>query len=389
MHSIATIRRATLCAAFALAAVASTATACPFCNAVRPTLAQQRDSASVAVLAESLDDKPSATAASAAERRQSFRVHSMLKGQKRIGTSDSLSIVPDAPVEKGSLVLLLGSGADDAPLRQLTWTAIPIDESAYGYIFREPTVALPQSERLKYFARYLENRNPLVTDDALQEFAHASFDDTVQAARTLSMAKVRSWLVDPQIPQARKGFYGLALGLAADPTDRRLNEEVLHQQIVAPASDFRAGFDGLLGGYLLLTGPKGLELLDSRYFANPKAAIGDVQHAMRALRFYHQFGHGIDPVRQAEALSHTLVRAEFAATAIMDLARWQYWPVELQVSKLYEKKGYDDPVIHRAIVGYLKTCPKPEAAAALVHLRAVDPSGVAEAERWLEVFTGK
>ena len=44
-----------------------------------------------------------------------------------------------------------------------------------------------------------------------------------------------------------------------------------------------AGFDGLLGGYLLLTGPKGLELLDSRYFANPKAAIGDVEHAMRAL----------------------------------------------------------------------------------------------------------
>ena len=86
------------------------------------------------------------------------------------------------------------------------------------------------------------------------------------------------------------------------PADRRSNEELLHQQIVAPASDFRAGFDGVLGGYLLLTGPKGLDLLDTRYFANPKAAIGDVQHAMRALRFYHQFGHGIEPVRQAEAL---------------------------------------------------------------------------------------
>ena len=181
MHSIATIRRATLCAH-------SYRRCC--IHGHRMSLLQRRssdagparDSASVAVLAESLDDKPSATAASAAERRQSFRVHSMLKGQKRIGTSDSLSIVPHAPVEKGSLVLLLGSGADNAPLRQLTWTAIPIHESAYGYIFREPTVALPQSERLKYFARYLENRNPLVTDDALQEFAHASFDDTVQAA---------------------------------------------------------------------------------------------------------------------------------------------------------------------------------------------------------------
>lgn len=369
--------------------LASSASACPFCNAVRPTIAQQRDSASIAVLAESLDDKPPATASSAAERRQSFRVHSILKGGKRIRAGDEIGIVPDAPVEKGSLVLLLGSGNDDAAINQLSWTAIPVDESAYGYIFREPSVALPQSERLNYFAHYLENRNPLVADDALQEFAHASFDDTVLAARTLPMAKVRSWLVDPQIPPARKGFYGLALGLAVDPTERRLNEEVLHQQIVAPASDFRAGFDGLLGGYLLLTGQKGLDLLDSRYFANPKAAIGDVQHAMRALRFYHQFGHGIDPVRQAESLSHTLVRPEFAAEAIMDLARWQYWPVESQVAELYEKKGYDDPVIHRAIVGYLKACPKPEAAAALAHLRSVDSNGVAEAERWLEVFTGK
>ena len=239
--------------------------------------------------------------------RQSFRVHSVLKGGKHVSAGDEFGIVPDAPVEKGSLVLLLGSGADDAALSQLSWTAIPVDESSYGYIFREPTVAVPQAERLKYFARYLENRNPLVADDALQEFAHASFDDTVQAARTLPMANCAAgWSIRKSL--RRKGFYGLALGLAIDPGDRRLNEKVLHRQIIAPASDFRAGFDGLLGGYLLLTGQKGLELLDSRYFANPKAAIGDVQHAMRALRFYHQFGHGIDPVRQAEALSHTLVR---------------------------------------------------------------------------------
>ena len=30
------------------------------------------------------------------------------------------------------------------------------------------------------------------------------------------MADLRRWLVDPQVPPARKGFYGLALGLATD-----------------------------------------------------------------------------------------------------------------------------------------------------------------------------
>ena len=99
----------------------------------------------------------------------------------------------------------------------------------------------------------------------------------------------------------------------AAPTTAASTKTLLHQQIVAPASDFRAGFDGVLGGYLMLTGPKGLELLESRYFANPKAAIGDVQHAMRALRFYHQFGHGIEPIHEAEVLAHVLDRPEFAA----------------------------------------------------------------------------
>jgi hypothetical protein len=372
------------CGAVALIAWLSVAAAgCPFCNAVKPTLSQQRDAAAVAVLAEAVD-KPDSTSS----RRQSFRIHSVLKGKKRLGSTDSLRIAPDAPLKEGSLGLLLAAGGEDATVDQLQWTAIPLDETAYAYVFRQPTLLIPSAERLKYFARYLENRNPLVADDALQEFAHASFDDTVQAARTLTMADLRRWLVDPQVPPERKGFYGLALGLAADAADRQSDEELLHRQIVAPASDFRAGFDGVLGGYLLLTGPKGLELLDSRYFANPKAAIGDVQHAMRALRFYHQFGHGIEPVRQAEALAHALDRPEFAADALTDLARWQYWPIVVRAAKLYERKDYADPVIQRAIVGYLKACPKPEAATALTHLRAVDPQGVAAAERWLEIFTG-
>jgi hypothetical protein len=370
------------------------AQACPFCNAVKPTLAQQRDAAAIVVLAEATDKSVKDAVRSTgkpdpnAGRRQSFRVHSVLKGKKRVGDGDSLRIAADAPLQQGSLGLLLATGADDAPHDQLQWTAIPLDEAAYAYVFREPATLAPNAERLKYFARYLENRNPLVADDALQEFAHASFDDTVLAVRGLPMGDLRRWLVDPRVPPERKGFYGLALGLAADAADRRANEELLHQQIVTPASDFRAGFDGVLGGYLLLTGTKGLELLDSRYFASPTAAIGDVQHAMRALRFYHQFGHRIEPVRQAEALAHALARPEFAADAITDLARWQYWEVTARVAALYQRPGYADPAIRRAIVGYLKASPQPQAATALAHLRSVDPQGVAAAEKWLDIFTG-
>ena len=72
----------------------------------------------------------------------------------------------------------------------------------------------------------------------------------------------------------------------------------------------------------------------------------------------------------------------------MDLARWQYWPVELQVSKLYEKKGYDDPVIHRAIVGYLKRYPSQKRRAGRICAGRSKRRGGSR-RRWLEVFTGK
>ena len=189
------------------------------------------------------------------------------------------------------------------------------------------------------------------------------------------------------MPPERKGFYGLALGLAATPEDRRQNETLLRDQILAPAIDFRAGFDGVLGGYLLLTGSRGLELIESRYFANPKAANGDVRHAMRALRFYHEYGHGIPAERQSEALAHVLDRPEFAAEAITDLARWQYWTVLPRLADLYQRKEYADPLIGRAIVGYLRVCPQPAAAKALDHLRHADPRGVAEAESYWDVFS--
>ncbi len=126
------------------------AVACPFCRAVRATLAQQRDASAVVVLVEATDkatDKASETAGgksdSSATRRQSFRIHAVLKGKKRLGEAESLRVAADAPIKEGSLGMLLASGADDASVQDLQWTAIPLDESAYAYVFREPALSAP------------------------------------------------------------------------------------------------------------------------------------------------------------------------------------------------------------------------------------------------------
>ena len=127
----------------------------------------------------------------------------------------------------------------------------------------------------------------------------------------------------------------------------------------------------------MLEGRAGLELIESRYLADPKAADGDVRGVLKALRFYHDFGHDIPGERIAAAEVRVLARPEFSAEAITDLARWKDWGLVKQVAALYELKEYSDPFIRRAIVGYLKTCPEPTAAAALDHLRQFDPTGIA------------
>jgi hypothetical protein len=158
--------------------------------------------------------------------------------------------------------------------------------------------------------------------------------------------------------------------------------------ILAPEDDFRAGFDGLLGGYLLLRGAAGLELIESRYLANPKAADGDVRHAIIALRFYEEFGRDIRRGRLSAALAQVLARPEFAAIVITDLARWNDWDSLARISRLYDEAAYSDAAIRRAIVGYLLACPKPAAGAELARLRSNDPAGVAAAEQVLSRTSG-
>jgi hypothetical protein len=156
---------------------------------------------------------------------------------------------------------------------------------------------------------------------------------------------------------------------------------------LASENDFRAGFDGVLGGYLLLAGLPGLELIESRYFIKSDSADGDVRHALTALRFYAEYGREISTRRLAQAVAHLLSRPEFAAEATTDLARWQAWSVLDEVVALFEKPQSDERT-RRAVVGYLLACNQADARAALARLRTADPAGIATAEEILSRTTG-
>jgi hypothetical protein len=52
---------------------------------------------------------------------------------------------------------------------------------------------------------------------------------------------------------------------------------------------------------------------------------------------------------------------------------------------VFDREEFSDAPTTRAIVGYLKACPRPAGAEAIVHLKKRNPQRVAEAERQ-EVF---
>lgn len=369
--------------------------ACPFCTAVAPTLSQTRETSAVVMLVEALAADP---AAGGQAGTRTFQVHRLLKG-KLPGAAAVLTVpVRSSAPAKGLALAFCAAGnsaaGDAGALASDAWTLVPVSELGYSYFAHAPDLRTPGSERLRYFARYLESSDPLVAEDAYLEFGHAPYDEVAKVADRLPMDQLRGWVADPQVPERRKGFYGLALGLASDPAQRQLNIELLERLIATPppaqraGADFRSGFDGFLGGYLMLAGSRGLENLVTRFLANPEAPEGDLRHAVTALRFYHEYGRLIPPAELNAAMRCVLARPQLADQAAIDLARWGDWDALAQVAALYDRPAAGTAALRRAVVGYLLACPRREAQLALGRLRRMDPQGVAQAEQVLRELNG-
>ncbi|MBX7167168.1 MAG: hypothetical protein K1X74_12640 [Pirellulales bacterium] len=339
--------------------------ACPFCNAVQPTLAQRREAAVAVAVGEVL---------TATGDQQRFRLHALVKGRERWETPpDELTLAADVPRKPGQLAILFGTAAGE----EIAWKAVDAEETLLSYFYRAPSLREPGAQRLRYFARYLEHPQPAIAEDAYLEFGHAPYDVVAQASDGLASARLQAWLLDERVPQHRKGFYGVALGLPRPERERQANLEFLRRLVSEPSDDFRAGFDGILGGFLLAGGEGALDTLDQRLLAVPDAPEGDLRHAVKTLRFVYEFGKDIPPERVARSMRQFLKRPGFAAAAIVDLARWQDWDCLEQVAALYDRAPSTPAGTRRAVIGYLANCPRAEAAVELAALKQRDPQGVA------------
>jgi hypothetical protein len=289
----------------------------------------------------------------------------------------------------GDLFLLLGTRLED----RIEWSSpLEVSETSFNYIVQAPSKESPAVERLGYFLKFLEYSDPLISNDAYSEFANAPYEEIVLLADQMPREKLRAWLSNPDLTPTRIGLYGLMLGLCGKLDDA----DYLKAKVLEETDDFRLGIDGVMAGYLMLTGEPGLEVLNHAKLANQQVPFSETFAAMQALRFMWTYGNGRIPQDDLRTSMRILLdRPNLADLVIVDLARWQDWSVMQRLMSMYDDKDYQVPSVKRAIVRFMLIAEKDEkqaggeasghvkqAKANLDLLREKDPKTVKAAERY-------
>ena len=344
---------------------------CPFCSAPSLTLAEQLSQADAAALviwadakkAREVDGKrlPSET---------TYEIREVIRnGRGAVKTGQRVRLSRFRSGKKGDMFLLLGSRAT-----RVEWgSPLPVSETSYQYIVQAPSPEAAAAKRLAYFIKFLEYPDRQISDDAYAEFANAPYKDIAAVSKLLPREKVAHWISNAETPQTRMGLYGLLLGLSGNANDAKL----MQQMISTPSEEFRLGIDGVMSGYLLLAGEKGLPLIEQLKLRNIylvdsdgnvlKDAKGrkklvpfsETYAAMQALRFMWSYADGrIAKPRLRQSMRILLERPELADLVIADLARWKDWSIHDRLMSMYDDKAFNVPAIKRAVVRYMLACSK-------------------------------
>lgn len=333
------------------------ATSCPFCGPPSLTLAEQISQSDVAVIAKwKAGEKPD-------PEKQTY-------GSTTYEVVDLLNGPGDAGLKKGDTFKLdryrSGKDGDFAVLTgvsgtEIAWSSpLSLTKEARDYVKKLPSPENDPVKRLAFFLKHLENPDQLISDDAYNEFANAPYEQVTQLSDQLPRENIRKWIKDPNTSVTRLGFYGLLLGLCGEKEDLALMEA----KITEKTTDYRLGIDGVMGGYLLLAGEKGLDLLDRTKIKksdNPAedAPFSEVYAAMQALRFMWQYGDGkISKDRMRKSMRILLERPDLTDLVINDLSRWKDWGVSDKLMEMYYEEQYELPSIKRAIAGFFIICAK-------------------------------
>ena len=370
---------------------AAQAVACPLCGPPVVTMAEQLAQADAVVLVQWVKGtKPTEDTAGTTE----YEIKQITQNyNKSLKVGGRIVLDRYRSSQLGDLFLLLGNKGI-----VIDWSSpIEVSEASFNYIAQCPSPEIPTAKRLQYYVKFLEYPDELISNDAYGEFANAPYKDITVLAEKMPVEKIRKWVTSKDTPQTRLGLYGLLIGLCGNAKDA----ESIKAKILENNEDFRLGIDGIVSGYLLLTGDKGLDVIDEHKLKNTKVPFSETYAALQALRFMWRYGEGrIEKDRLRQSMRVLLDRPALTDMVIPDLSRWEDWAVQDKLMGMYGKGEFNVPAIKRAIVRYMFVSSKaiPEDAVAgdvaelpqhvikgrkhLETLRKKDAKTVAAAERF-------
>ena len=250
----------------------------------------------------------------------------------------------------GSLALLMGTTATSDGKLQM-YRPVDVTEVSYRYIQNAPAVGASLATRFSYYAKFLEHAEAQIANDAFRELGNFAFRELIPLAEQFPRERLRRWILDPKVPGGRLGLYGQMLGLCGQEEDA---VEIQKNFVLAAPHEYRYGIDGVLFGYLLLTGERGLALLEENRIKRHDIILGEAYAAVQAIRFYSRFGNGkISQDRLIRSMRLVLDRPDMADLAVGDLARSKDWSVQNRLMELYGTPEYDNELMNRAIIRYM------------------------------------
>jgi len=410
--------------AMALALMVATAVvACPFCTVESRTLSEEIDSAQAVVMAKLIADAPPPTedadsksglaATDPDTGKATFRIADVVRGGDRIKAGDEIKVVYFGEGERDKTFLISGIGVEN---NQLEWTTpLPLSATAIDYIRKLPDTATTGVARLQFFQDYLENDDPLLAQDAYDEFARAPYSEVHELKGHMFHDRLVEWIQSPDVNPSRRRLYLTMLGVCGDQRDLAMLEQMIDsdystkkplvEQMVAVGQALRGpiglgvwnemldleerqkklGLDATVACYLTLRGPDGLDLIDERFLENPKVEYTHAYMTIMALRFHGEESDVVPKPRLLASMRLLLDNPDFADQVIPDLARWEDWSVLDRLVAMY-KQGDEKSYVRQPVVTYLTVASEQpgdvgsRAKAALADLERLDPEGVKRAQ---------
>ncbi len=398
----------------------TTALACPFCSVASQTLSEELAAAEVAVIAKlvkvaTLADDPAGlgTVIDSDSGKAQFEIIDVLHGEEHAAGLKQIGVVYFGEDEEEKSFLISGATGPS-----IDWTTpLPLSVRAVDYVKQLGSLAPKGPDRLKFFSRYFEDRDPLLAQDAYDEFSRAPYDEILRMADHLGRQRLTAWIEDSEVGPTRRRLYLTLLGVCGQADDIAMLESLLrydYQQmkpgiavmvaqaglhgsaagvtmvdelIRADVRRKRQCLDALIAAYLRLKGPAGMPLVEQLFLTNPAAEYTHVYATIMALRFHGEESDVIPRERLQQALRLVLDNPEIADQVITDLARWEDWSILDRLVNMF-KTSEEDAWIRQPVISYLLVAEdQPEdvgkrATAALAELEQLDPKGVKRARSY-------